>query len=552
MIVNSTTINLLWPEIILVVMAAWIIVYGAFKPSRAAWSFVALVTYLAAGVLLVFQLAFKDWELWKLLRDGGLRLSGPLTVDFLASACRFLALALGILFTCSVARKTRKELAGEFLGCVMLVVAGLMLVASAGELVLLFLGLELISIPTYVLLFLGRRDRGSAEATVKYFFLSILSSALLLYGFSFLYGLAGSTSLDEIASVIATGDQPLAQGQLLLAVAIVLIFAGLGFKIAAVPFHFYAPDVYQGTTNSNAGLLAVVPKIAGIVAMVRLMIIVAPLTSDFGWHVAIILSVVTMTVGNVCALWQRNFRRLMAYSSIAHAGYLLIGISTGLAASDSGGVSATLFYLLVYSFATLGAFATLGLLEGRRTDVCSLDDLAGLAKNHPAPAAALAVFMFSLAGIPPLAGFWGKLSLFGSALELAGDPNQTIGYWFVALAILGALNAAIAAAYYLRVVAVMYFRPPQVHVPVQGGAGASATVVVCVVVVVLVGIMPGKWIRYSQDAERGLHASDVESATDSQKERLTRSTPNVGHANFAPMGHPFSTPEPSRTSSPNN
>jgi len=513
-IVNTTTINLLWPEIILVVMATWIIVCGAFKPSRATWSFVALATYLFAGVSLLFQLAFRNWELWNLFQDGGLRLSGPLTVDFLASAFRFLALALGVLFTLLATKRTRKELASEFLGCVMLVVVGLMLVASAGELVLLFLGLELISIPTYVLLFLGRRDRGSAEATVKYFFLSILSSALLLYGFSFLYGLAGSTSLDEIAVAIATGDQPPVQGKLLLAVAIVLIFAGLGFKIAAVPFHFYAPDVYQGTTNSNAGLLAVVPKIAGIVAMVRLMIIVAPLTSDFAWHLAIILSVVTMTVGNVCALWQRNLRRLMAYSSIAHAGYLLIGISTGLAASDTGGVSATLFYLLVYSFATLGAFATLGLLEGRRTDVCSLDDLAGLAKIHPAPAAALAVFMFSLAGIPPLAGFWGKLSLFGSALELAGDPDQTMGYWFAALAILGALNAAIAAAYYLRVIAVMYFRPPQAHVPMRGGAGASATVITCVVVVVLVGIMPGKWLRFSHDAERGLHASQAVPASD--------------------------------------
>lgn len=522
MIVNLTTINLLWPEIILVVMATWIILVGAFKPNRTAWSVVALASYLAAGAALLFQLAVRDWELWKLLQAGGLRLSGPLTVDFLAAATKVLALSLGLLFTLLMAQRARKELASEFIGVLMLAIAGLMFVASAGELVLLFLGLELITIPTYVLLFLGRRDRGSAEATVKYFFLSILSTAMLLYGFSFLYGLAGTTSLSEIASTISNGDQ--APSRLLMAVAIVFIFAGLGFKIAAVPFHFYAPDVYQGTTNSNAGLLAVVPKIAGIVAIVRLMVIVAPLTSDFAWHVAIILSVVTMTVGNVCALWQRNLRRLMAYSSIAHAGYLLIGISTGLAASDSGGISATLFYLLVYSFATLGTFATLALLEGKRSDVTSLDDLAGLAKNHPAPAAALAVFMFSLAGIPPLAGFWGKLSLFGSALELATDPNSTVGFAFAALAILGAINAAIAAAYYLRVIAVMYFRAPQVHLPVQGGAGAAVTVAACVVVVVLIGIMPGHWLGFSADAEQGLHASQIEQPIDNAGNRLTKST----------------------------
>lgn len=518
MLVSLTTIKLLWPEIVLVVMATWIILVGAFKPSRVVWTFVAVAAYLVAGAALLFQLAVGDWELWKLFQAGGLRLSGPLVIDFLSIATRFLALSLGILFTLLVAQKTRKPLASEFLGTLMLAMVGLMLVASAGEIIFLFLGLELITIPTYVLLFLGRRDRGSAEATVKYFFLSILSTAFLLYGFSFLYGLAGSTSLGDITVAIHTSDAPQSQVRLLMAVSIVLIFAGLGFKIAAVPFHFYAADVYQGTTNSNAGLLAVVPKIAGIVAMVRLMVVVAPLASDFAWHVAIILSVVTMTVGNVCALWQKNVRRLMAYSSIAHAGYLLIGISTGLAAADAGGISATLFYLLVYAFASLGAFATLALLEGNSTDVHSLDDLAGLAKNHPAPAAAMAVFMFSLAGIPPLAGFWGKLSLFGSALDLATDPDSAVGLWFAALAILGAVNAAIAAAYYLRVIAVMYFRAPQIHVPVQGGRGAAVTVVACVVVVVLVGIMPGHWLGLSADAEKGLHASQVEERSEANEQ----------------------------------
>lgn len=517
MIVSLTTINILWPEIILIVMATWILVVGAFRSGRTAWSVVAFASYLVAGTALLFQLAVRDWELWKLFEDGGIRLTGPLTVDFLAAAIRFLALGLGMCFTLLVVRKTRQDLASEFLGTLMLAIAGLMIVASAGELILLFLGLELISIPTYVLLFLGRRDRSSAEATVKYFFLSILSSAMLLYGFSFLYGLAGSTSLAEIAWRFSEGPRLAAQSQLLLASGAVLIFAGLGFKIAAVPFHFYAPDVYQGTTNGNAALLAVLPKVAGIVAMVRLMVVVAPLTSDFAWHAAILLSILTMTVGNVCALWQRNLRRLLAYSSIAHAGYLLIGISAGLAAPSAGGISATLLYLLVYAFASLGAFATLAHLEGKRTDISRLDDLEGLAKTRPAPAAAMAVFMFSLAGIPPLAGFWGKLSLFSSALDLATDSNRSMGMWFAALAIIGALNAAIAAAYYLRVIAVMYFRPSAGQKPLSGGAGTMVTVAACVVVVVVVGIMPGHWLGFAQNAERGLYNSQVVEGLDRAK-----------------------------------
>ena len=287
-----------------------------------------------------------------------------------------------------------------------------MLVCSANDLVLLFVGLELISIPTYILLFIGRRDKPSGEVTAKYFFLSILSSAILLYGFSFLYGVGESTVISTIA--VRVGE--LSEGNLIATLALVLIFAGLAFKIAAVPFHFYAPDVYQGTSNANAGLLAVVPKVAGVVVLVRLVVAAMPGLETTGWQLALAVAVITMTLGNVLALWQHNLRRMLAYSSIAHAGYLLIGLATGLAGTSAGestdGVGAMIFYLLLYVVATTGTFAALCFLSRREHEVDSLDELAGLSRTHPLVAALIAIFMFSLAGIPPLAGFLGKFTLF--------------------------------------------------------------------------------------------------------------------------------------------
>ena len=307
----------------------------------------------------------------------------------------------------------------EYLGSLLLIIAGLMLVASAANLVLLFVGLELISIPTYILLSLGRRDPASQEAAAKYFYLSVLSSAILLYGLSFLYGTTGTMQLPQRPAASAA----LTRFELLSKVAMVLIVAGLCFRVTAVPFHFYAPDVYQGTIQANAALLSVLPKAAGLLALVRLIVLGMPEMGPYAWKIVLVLSVLTMTLGNVLALWQENVRRLLAYSSIANAGYMLIGLAVGLAtAARSGGfwdgVGATFFYLCVYAAATLGAFAVFAYLGRQRQQIETVEELAGLGRTHPAMAAALAVCMFSLAGLPPAAGLWGKLMLFGSALNV--------------------------------------------------------------------------------------------------------------------------------------
>jgi NADH-quinone oxidoreductase subunit N len=501
--VEWKTISLLAPEVLLVVAASAIFVAGAFTRNRAWWAIASIVSYLGAAVVLASQA-------WPSLAVS--IASGPAIVDPMSLGLRWLALVVGLVFTLTAARLADEDLASEYFGCLMLAAAGIMLTASANELVLLFLGLELISSPTYVLLFLGRRDRASGEATMKYFFLSILSSALLLYGFSFLYGLgqttliAGTAQSPGIREVLAgsLAGNPLAP---LAPLALVLVMAGLGFKLAIAPLQFYAPDVYQGTTSVNAGLLAVAPKIAGIAGLIRLVVVAMPGAAEFAWQLALILAILTMTIGNVCALWQRNIRRLMAYSSIAHGGYLLIGLATAAAANAAtqgayrGGVTAMLFYVLVYAVATMGTFAALAYLGSSRRDVNDVDELGGLARSQPLVAGTLAVFMFSLAGLPPLAGFWGKLTLFSSAIELATSAPSGLALWFTILAVAGALNAAIAAAYYLRVVAVMYFQPAAQPVAAAGGASARLAAVLCAVLVLGIGAWPGRLLNVAVQSE---------------------------------------------------
>ena len=214
-------------------------------------------------------------------------------------------------------------------------------------------------------------------------------------------------------------------------IGLVFVVAGLGFKMTAVPFHFYAPDVYQGTTNINAGLLSVAPKIAGVVALVRLVGASLPAGSSVGWQLVLVLAMMTMTLGNVCALWQKNIRRLMAFSSIAHAGYMLIGFAVSLAVASSGGVGAMFFYLSVYVFATLGTFSALAYLSSDAHEVSDVSELAGLGRSHPWVAGLLAICLFSLAGIPPLAGFWGKLALFSGAVRVAMSGNGALSMWFL-------------------------------------------------------------------------------------------------------------------------
>jgi len=512
---DSYTIYLLIPEIILVVTATLIFVLGAFWRMRQSVDWTALAALVVSAIALYVQ----DHGLTLYSSSAPASSHGPLAVDLFGHTARWAVLAVGILLILITSRSQNFEQRAEEAASILLMLAGLMLVAAANELILIFVGLELVSIPTYVVLYLGRHDGRGQEAASKYFFLSILSSAVLLYGFSFLYGAAGSTRLERIA-------QPTSMPELI-PLALLLTFAGLAFRLTAVPFHFYAPDVYQGTSNANAGLLSTLPKIAGLAVLARLLLVGLPEWSSFAWKAALVVCVLTMTLGNVLALWQTNVRRLLAYSSIAHAGYLLIGLAVVLAArtTDPGassdaartagldGLGAAIFYLAVYMFATLGTFAALvSLSRGNRT-VDTLDDIAGLNRAHPIVAIAIAVFMFSLAGIPPLAGFWGKFSLLYSALTLPEYSLQQTAWlrpWFVGLAVVTVVNAAIGAAYYLRVIGVMYFRASNRSEQEAARAiGPCLAIAASLVVVVGLGLFPGRFLDAAVQAGESLRPSPV-------------------------------------------
>jgi NADH-quinone oxidoreductase subunit N len=485
---TEAVVRLLLPEIVLTIAAVAIYLVGTVPNLRGScrWMGGAALA-IAASALWLQQVQPASAE--------------GLYSDALAYNGRWLAMGFGAILLL-LASRTGSSGASEYTGSLLLTIVGLMLVVATGDLVLLFVALELISIPTYVLLYLGRRDVQSQESTIKYFFLSVLSSAILLYGFSFLYGVAGSPNFSAIreAAEVSPG------GSTLLKLAVAMVFGGLCFKVAAVPFHFYAPDVYQGTSYPNAALLSVVPKAAGLAAMVRLLTAAMPGLEPYGWLAVLLVSVLTMTLGNTLALWQVDMRRLLAYSSIAHAGYMLIGLAIALAAGNPvgplGGVAGLGLYLATYAPATVGAFALLEYLGGPDRRVDKVEELAGLVHTRPLPAAALAICLFSLAGVPVLAGFWAKLWLFAGALNVDGSAggHSELRWWFTGLAIAGALNAAVAAAYYLRVVAVMYFRPSVAKLPCEGGRGAWCAALACTLLVVVIGLYPGPLMRYAQDA----------------------------------------------------
>ncbi|HEV8062225.1 MAG TPA: NADH-quinone oxidoreductase subunit N [Gemmataceae bacterium] len=506
--------GLIVPEMILVAAACLFFLGGAYGGSRRLWGTLSLVALAAAGLALAVTAmphgtSLLEWPraLWTLLGRAGTE-SFPISsegnrpvylaaiiVDRLALFIKAVALAGGVILVLVSWDEAAKDAAGEHFACLLLMVAGLSLTGCANELVTLFLALELISIPTYVLLYLGRSDQTGQEATVKYFFLSILSSAFLLFGFSYLYGLAGTTNL---AAILQSGRSS-SWGQLseMALVALVMISAGLGFRITAVPFHFYAPDVYQGTSLSNAALLAFIPKVAGFTAFIRLLGFISAGENESGLVLGeqgpmlfYILAAVTMSIGNLLALLQNNLKRLLAYSSVAHAGYMLMGLSIApMLHRDSlpGGIDAILFYLVAYGSMTIGAFAVLAALNTPERPVETVDDLAGLSRSHPMLAILMAVCLFSLIGVPLTAGFAGKFLLFMGAIMPTLDAYP---WMFRVLALVAAINAAVGGWYYLRVLAVMFLRTPVKALPPSRSRAAIAGAMLCVILTLFFGIYP--------------------------------------------------------------
>jgi NADH-quinone oxidoreductase subunit N len=366
---------------------------------------------------------------------------------------------------------------GDYYALVLLSTCGMILMAAANDLVVIFLALEIMSVAVYVLAGILRADRRSNEAAIKYFFLGAFASGFLLYGTAFLFGASGSTQLDAIARAVAAKPH---DPFVLLGLALLLV--GFGFKVAMVPFHGWTPDVYEGAPTTVTAFMAVGVKAAAFAAFARVLAVAFGSAAASWTGLLWVVSALTMTVGNVTAITQRNVKRMLAYSSIAHAGYALIGLVAG---TREGGAALCL-YLAVYTLMNLGAFSVLIAL-GRRGEPCeTLDDLAGLGFRQPILGIAMTIFMLSLAGVPPMAGFAGKLALFGAAVD-AG---------YVGLVVIAVLNSVVSVYYYLGVLVQMYMAEgTRDVVPPARRPALFATILATMILVLLVGIAPSPLLR---------------------------------------------------------
>jgi NADH-quinone oxidoreductase subunit N len=391
------------------------------------------------------------------------------------------AAALVVMLSMDYLARTGPE-SGEYYALVLFSTAGMMLMASAGDLIVVFLSLELMSLSLYVLAGLFKTRLTSGEASMKYFLLGAFATSFLLYGIALIYGATGSTNLDRIAaSAAAKGGDPL------VLVGLGLLLVGFGFKISSVPFHMWAPDVYEGAPTTITALIATGSKAAAFAALIRILV-VALRGAQADWSALLWgVAALTMTVGNVVAVAQSNLKRMLAYSSIAHVGYMLMGLVAG----GVQGAGAVLFYLLAYTFTTVGAFGVIALCARAGEEAVEVGDYAGLARRHPVLAVTLALFLLSLIGIPPLAGFVAKFYLFGSAVR-AG---------YIWLTVIAVLNSAVAAYYYLRVIVYMYMREPEgERMAVTPSFAGALALAIALVGIVLLGIAPAPFADLAQAA----------------------------------------------------
>jgi NADH-quinone oxidoreductase subunit N len=434
MVVGLESWTLARPELFLAAVTALLLIYGVVR-GEASTAFVSVSTSLA--LLVTAVLLFMPYR-------EGTAFASLFIVDRLTTTMKALVL-VGAAITVLMSRTYFEDVKAwrfEYPLLVALATLGMMLMISANDLMALYVGLELQSLALYVVAAFQRDSIRSTEAGVKYFVLGSVASGMLLFGASLIYGFCGGTAFVEISKALIDGRG----GEIGTVIGLVFVVAGLAFKVSAVPFHMWTPDVYEGAPTPVTALFAVAPKIAAMSLLVS--VLMGPFKPLFAqWQqIIVVASVLSMALGAFAALRQQNIKRLMAYSSIGNVGYILLGLASG----SEKGIQSVVFYLAIYLVMTLGVFATILLMKRRGVMVEGVGDLAGLARSQPMMAFALLLFMFSLAGIPPLAGFWGKLYIFIAAVEAK----------LYVPAVLGVLASVVASYYYLRIVKVMYFDEP--------------------------------------------------------------------------------------------
>ncbi len=458
------------PEIILSIFGMIIMVVDPLvdeRHSQKIIGIIALVGSLAAIAATLYQAQYPGLAFWSMVR-----------VDSFSIFFHFLITAItAIVILASYEYMEVQQIrVGEYYGLVLFGAVGMCLMSSALELVLIFIALEISSISTYVLAGFRRRAAISSESSVKYFLLGSFATAFFLYGVALMFGATGSTSIPAIAQALQTGHAPV-----LAYAAVALMFVGLGFKVAAAPFHVWTPDVYEGAPSPVVGFMSTAPKAAVFAVLLRIIFEAhAPASLWFIW----VAAALSMTIGNVAALVQSNVKRLLAYSSIAHAGYLLIAF----AALANNGIPAVMFYTAAYAAMNVGAFAIISHFGGAGEKYVTLEDYAGLGRRSPLLAAVLTIFLLSLIGIPMTGGFFAKFYVFSAALQAN----------LVWLTIIGVLNSAIGAYYYLRLVVLMYMREPKEEAAIRPiPVALGVALAISLIATLYLGLLPGRVLDYA-------------------------------------------------------
>jgi NADH-quinone oxidoreductase subunit N len=463
----------LLPELVLVGLVLLVLTVDLFLPRRDKW---LLTPLTVAGLLLAGAACIAVWGTNRTVYEGFY------VVDDMSTFLKASTIVIGILSALFAPAYlvSRRIPLGEFSTILVSALLGMFILASSSDLVTLFLGLELMTMPSYLLAGLHKTDRYSNEGGLKYFLLGSFASAILLFGVAWIYGLTGTTSIAGIATAL--------EGQMSGAILVAIGFLTVGgtFKIAAVPFHYWTPDAYQGAPTPITGFLSAGPKLGAFALLIRVFAeALAPLRADW-LGVFLVLTVLTMTAGNIVALTQVNVKRMLAYSSIAHTGYIMAGLAAFAAADDpevaAQGIQAVLFYVLGYAVMNIAAFAVVAMLQRDPNRYGGLNSFAGLASRAPWLAAAMTVLLLSLTGIPPTVGFFAKLFVMLASID-AGLA------W---LAVIIGLNAALAAFYYLRVVVYMYMRDPEPQpAAIDSSPFGTLALVLSVAGVLILGILPG-------------------------------------------------------------
>ena len=421
---------LVLPEVFISLSIMFLLILGVFKKNSSMLiKNISLIVLLITAVI-IFNETFGIEKI--------ILFSGSVIIDYLSSFMKIITLLAAFLALVISSNYLRsfKIFKIEYPILILSSVLGMMIMISSNDLIVFYMGLELQSLALYVLATFNRDEIKSSEAGLKYFVLSALSSGLLLYGCSLIYGFTGSTNFNDIASQLNSDQYALTFG-------IVFILVGLAFKISAVPFHMWAPDVYEGSPTSVTLFFTIVPKIAALTVFIRFLYVPFLNLIDQWQMILVFLSIASMVFGAVAAIGQKNLKRLVAYSSISHVGYALAGLATG----SNDGIQSSVIYITIYIIMNLGLFSCLLMMKRNNVYYEQIDDLSGLSKNHPLLSLSLLVILFSLAGIPPLAGFFAKFYVFKSVLE------QSMFF----LAIVGLLSTVVAAFYYLRLIKIMYF-----------------------------------------------------------------------------------------------